>query len=218
MEQNQDQDQALERLQPYITRLTNVTQTSYDETMNALKGISHKTNSLAKATLYNSLCVSNAREAFAGDSTVEICPNGHGAIIAIRCGDHFEIDLRFKKLDDYYRTYNSTTARQDRFNTQQGVLFDFMEQAISIVNLNFGSKPDATWFQVELWITCPSGRRSISWKYPVNKISPSQAATTPELMPTPPPPTPAPKQGVVPIPQKQPQKHEEVKNEGSGKS
>ncbi|MGA9406430.1 MAG: hypothetical protein WBW71_04780 [Bacteroidota bacterium] len=205
---------------PYLEIIESIIRDSFDETQAALDAnkISHKVSTYAHAVLVNSIIVANARVAFDGDKNVSIAVNGHGATFLFRNlpDTNEDFDIRFKKCNEKFQTYNSRTARNSRF-MGQGSLFDGMPEApVNFhVNLNAVYKRDVAGTKIETWITYPVGTRSIAWK--IQLFNGQNDQTLDATEPTSPPPATKPiVKRVIPIEQNAPEQKQA--NDGSSKS
>lgn len=159
-------------LSPYLSILHKSIIMAWEEYHKDFSKIIHKTSALAPSVIMNGLVVNFAKKYFDGYNNVEIKKNSHSAIFIIRSStDNFRIDLRFKKLDKYYRTHNARSARNTNFVNQVhepylGEVFQPIPQ--TKININAGFQIGETWDKIEIYITCPNGARSIAWKFGIN--------------------------------------------------
>jgi hypothetical protein len=151
----------------YLVAIENIIRKSYAEAQDALDAqkITHKVSDYAHAVLANSLMISNAGEVFNGDENVKIEMHGHGAVVLFRNlpNGSKEFDIRFKKCNDKFQTFNARTARNSRFENQLS-LFDSIPEVSQRFNLNAVYKRINAGTSIETWITFPVGSRSIAWK------------------------------------------------------
>jgi hypothetical protein len=152
----------------YLDAINDIIQKSVDEAEIAIDAgkIAHKTSGYAMSVLVSSLMIANAKERFFEDTNVSYEENGHGAVFLFRNinEENINFDIRFKKCDPRYLTWNSQTARNNKFENQLNLFYSEPERSIHY-NLNAVYKHKESGADIETWITFPIGARSISWKF-----------------------------------------------------
>jgi len=101
-------------------------------------------------------------------------------------------------------------------NFVQQLVFEFMSETRDAINLIIGYRIHTTWAKetMDVWITCPNGKKSIAWKYLLSAGTQPQMLESPDT--TTPPPATRPTQTVISVPKEKPIKKEA--NEGINKS
>lgn len=157
-------------LQPYLEKLHYVVIEAWNTYNKDFAENAFKLFPLGRAIIMNNLVIGNMTKVFDGYNNIDIKKNGHGAILIIRSNEeNFRLNIRFKKLDQKYRTLNAKTARNNRFVNQEPYLGEeLLPQPLNLVNLNTGYRIDETWNAIEIWITCPNGATTIAWKFKIS--------------------------------------------------
>jgi hypothetical protein len=162
-----------EFLSPFMSILRKVIMEAWEEYQTTFAKNVHKLTPLAPSVIMSGLVVNLAKKYFDGYNTIEIKKNSHSAIFIFRSPiENFRVELRFKKLDQYYRTRNAKSARNSNFVNQVhepylGEAFQPVPQ--KYININFGFKIAEAWDKIEIWVTCPNGNTSFAWKFKVDE-------------------------------------------------